>query len=77
MDAWTRLRDWWRGYTDADVDSLQTKWAEAQAKPAGHLIRLTAGEDKALRAGVDLWAKTKRPSWTITLRTCAEVRRND
>lgn len=74
---WIQLMDWWRGYTDADVDSLQTKWRDAQDKPAGSVVRLTPGEDKALRAGVDVWGKTKRPSWTITLTMHAEVRRNE
>lgn len=70
------LRDCWRGYTDADVQSLQAKWRDAQAEPAGTLIQLSPGEHKALRAGADLWALTPRPSWTITLRTVAEVQPN-
>ena len=43
------IRDWWRGYTDADIASLGLKMANG-AKPGG-VIRLTAGEWAAFQAG--------------------------
>lgn len=43
------LRDLWRGYSDADVRSLNAKLEAAKARPPGSLMRLTVGEHRAFR----------------------------
>lgn len=47
----TKLRDWWRGYSDGDVVSLRTKWQHAQAERPGAVVMLTTAEHKALCDG--------------------------
>lgn len=42
------LRDRWRGYSDADVESLLEKWKEAER--LGKTAVLTENELRALRA---------------------------
>lgn len=44
---WMKLRDWWRGYTDADMESMQNKLQEEHE--AGSVIPLTPQEYAAFR----------------------------
>ncbi len=50
-----KFRDWWRGYSDEDVESLWRK-LDANKKP-GKITRLTRRE---YRAFVDQWKKCWR-----------------
>lgn len=43
----TRIRDWWRGYSDADVLTLRHKLTGTH-KP-GSIVYLTTGEMAAMR----------------------------
>jgi hypothetical protein len=48
----TKLRDWWRGYSDGDVVALRTKWQNALlAQRPGALVMLTSAEHRALCDG--------------------------
>jgi hypothetical protein len=47
------LRDWWRGYSDADLRSLY--WKLDEVAPAGSIIQLTNREYAAF---LDLQAKS-------------------
>jgi hypothetical protein len=53
------LKDWWRGYTDADIASLNEKLTRGSG--TGEIIWLTPGEGTALRTGgYAAWATIKR-----------------
>lgn len=47
----TWLRDWWRGYSDADVMTLLAKLEKGKGMKPGSTIKLTSGEAKALHSG--------------------------
>lgn len=43
-----KIRDWWRGYSDADVQTMRAKLSGKYK--AGEIVWLTPGEMAAMRA---------------------------
>lgn len=43
-----RIMDWWRGYDDTDVNSLNAKFQSDEGKRIDGIIELTCGEYRAL-----------------------------
>jgi hypothetical protein len=48
MSLRSRLRDWWRGYTNDDLRSLGEKMKTSRVAPEGSVVELTRAEAKAL-----------------------------
>jgi hypothetical protein len=53
--VYTRLRDWWRGYSEADVESVRNK-IHANRIP-GTIIPITAREQKAISSDARTWER--------------------
>ena len=47
----TRLRDWWRGYQDKDIETLRAKMEMPESMRVGVIIELSAQEHRAWVAG--------------------------
>lgn len=50
MSVLVGIRNWWRGYSDADVVSLDAKLCGCATRDPGSATYLTRGEFAALRA---------------------------
>lgn len=50
MSMRKRIRDWWRGYSDADIESLREKMIASSLKYPGAITPVTPVEMKALLA---------------------------
>lgn len=47
----SRLKDWWRGYQDKDVETLRAKLEAPESLKIGAVIEVTAQEYRAWIAG--------------------------
>lgn len=66
-----RLRDWWRGYTDADIASVEAKLSVDPAGP-GRVTWVTDAEMRALRDIPQLeppWLGEEDPQRHLVFRT--------
>ena len=50
----TWLRDWWRGYSDADVMTLLAKMEKGKSMKPGSVIELTNREARAMHKGAQM-----------------------
>lgn len=66
MNLLTRLRDWWRGWSNADLESARTKYAGAKT---GDVIHFTARETQAYIA-----RSLFRPRTELDARPLAKIR---